>query len=223
MTRTIFATLAVAILAVCGPALAQTKSDAKPVDIPNDYWKRQKPTQYLVRDRLIGQQVKNKEGKIVGEIEDVIVGDENKVVGVVMGVGGFLGLGEKKVAVRYRALQFSAVDGKKVITLPSATKDILTALLPYERVAPPKTLIQKATDKAQQLKESAQDAAAKAKAAAGPALEKAKDSAKAAVDKAKEAAGPVLEKAKEGAKAAVDKAKELSGPKTDGTAPAAKP
>jgi len=193
MTKLIFAAIAVATLSLTVPAVAQTKTEAKKVDIPADYWKKQKPTQYLAKDRLIGQPVKNKEGKIIGDIEDVIVGDENKVVGVIMGVGGFLGAGEKKVAVRYRALEFSSVDGKKVITLPSATKDVLTALLPYERLAPKKTLIEKATDKAQELKdkavETSKDAAAKASAAAAPAVEKAKEMGKAAVDKAKELSG----------------------------------
>ena len=88
MTKLIFAALAAATLAVTVPAGAQTKTEAKKVDIPADYWKKQKPTQYLAKDRLIGQPVKNKEGKIIGDIEDVIVGDENKVVGVIMGVGG---------------------------------------------------------------------------------------------------------------------------------------
>jgi PRC-barrel domain len=196
MNKLIFAALAAVAVTLSGPALAQdkkpdtTKTEAKKVDIPADYWKKQKPTQYLVKDRLIGQQVKNKDGKIVGDIEDVIVGDENKVVGVIMGVGGFLGVGEKKVAVRYRALEFSAVDGKKVITLPSATKEVLAALLPYERMAPPKSLIEKAKDKAQELTEKGKDAAAAAKEKAGPALEKAKEAAKGAVDKAKELAAP---------------------------------
>jgi len=193
MTKLIFAAIAAATLSLTVPAVAQTKTEAKKVDIPADYWKKQKPTQYLAKDRLIGQPVKNKDGKIIGDIEDVIVGDENKVVGVIMGVGGFLGAGEKKVAVRYRALEFSSVDGKKVITLPSATKDVLTALLPYERLAPKKTLIEKATDKAQELKdkavETSKDAAAKASAAAAPAVEKAKEMGKAAVDKAKELSG----------------------------------
>lgn len=211
MNKLIFAALAAATLSLTVPAVAQTKTEAKKVDIPADYWKKQKPTQYLAKDRLIGQPVKNKEGKIIGDIEDVIVGDDNKVVGVIMGVGGFLGAGEKKVAVRYRALEFSSVDGKKVITLPSATKDVLTALLPYERLAPKKSLIEKATDKAQELKdktiETSKDAAAKAKDAAGPALEKAKEAGKVAA-----------EKVKEGTKAAVEKAKELSAPKTDAPA-----
>ncbi len=190
MTKLILAALAAATLALSAPALAEPKADTAKVDIPNDYWKRQKPTQYLIKDRLIGQSVKNKEGKVVGDIEDVIVGDENKVVGVVMGVGGFLGLGEKKVAVRYRALQFSSVDGKKIITLPSATKEILTALLPYERLTPPKSMMDKAKEKAIELKDKASDAAAKVKESAAPIVEKAKDAAKATVDKAKELAAP---------------------------------
>lgn len=223
MTKLMFAAIAAAALSLTVPAVAQTKTEAKKVEIPADYWKKQKPTQFLAKDRLIGQQVKNKEGKVIGDIEDIIVGDENKVVGVVMGVGGFLGAGEKKVAVRYRALEFSSVDGKRVISLPSATKDVLTALLPYERLAPKKSLIEKATDKAQELKdktvETTKDAATKAKDAAGPALEKAKEGTKAAVEKAKEVGGAAVEKAKEGTKAAVDKAKELSAPKPEAAKP----
>jgi hypothetical protein len=206
MTMKLIAAVAVATLAFAAPAFAQTKPDAakteaKKVDIPADYWKKQKPTQYLIKDRLIGQSVKNKEGKVIGDIEDVIVGDENKVVGVIMGVGGFLGAGEKKVAVRYRALEFSAVDGKKVITLPSATKEVLGALLPYERTAPAKSLLEKAKDKAIELKDKAGDAAAKVK----------------------ENAAPMVEKAKEAAKGAVEKAKDLAAPKPAAPAPAAKP
>ncbi len=190
MTIKLIAALAAACIACTAPAFAQTKADAKAVDIPADYWKKQKPTQYLVKDRLIGQSVKNKDGKVIGDIEDVIVGDDNKVVGIVMGVGGFLGAGEKKVAVRYRALEFSAVDGKKVITLPSATKEVLGALLPYERTAPPKSLLDKAKDKAIELKDKAGDAATKVKEGAAPLVEQAKDAAKGAVDKAKDLAAP---------------------------------
>jgi hypothetical protein len=200
MNKLIFATLAATVLSFSMPAVAQQKVDdkkteaKKAVDIPADYWKKQKPTQFLAKDRLIGQQVKNKDGVVIGDIEDLIVGDDNQVVGVIMGVGGFLGAGEKKVAVRYKALKFSAVDGKKSITLPSATKDVLGALTAYERVAPPKSMVEKAKDKAQELmdksKETAKDATAKVKENAGPAMEKAKEAAKGAVDKAKELAKP---------------------------------
>ena len=206
MMKLLVSALAVVCVATSLPAMAEPKAEAKKVDIPADYWKRQKPTQFLIKDRLIGQQVKNKEGKVIGDIEDVIVGDENKVVGVVMGVGGFLGAGEKKVAVRYRALQFSSVEGKKVITLPSATKEVLTALTAYERVAPPKSMTEKIKDKAIELKdktvETTKDAAAKVKDAAAPT-----------VAKVKEAVAPAVEKAKEMGQTAVDKAKELSAPK----------
>jgi hypothetical protein len=198
MNKLIFATLAATVISFSLPAVAQQKADvkaeAKKVDIPADYWKKQKPTQYLAKDRLIGQAVKNKDGVVIGDIEDLIVGDDNQVVGVIMGVGGFLGAGEKKVAVRYKALKFAVTDGKKSITLPSATKDVLGALTAYERVAPPKSMVEKAKDKAQELmdksKETAKDAAAKVKENAGPAMEKAKEAAKGAVDKAKDLAKP---------------------------------
>lgn len=203
--------IAGAALAAIVPAAAQdakpaANAETKKVEIPAEYWKRQKPGQYLIKDRLLGQAVRNKEGKVIGDIEDVIIGDDHQIVGVVMGVGGFLGVGEKKVAVRYRALKVASVDGKIVITLPSATKEVLTALLPYERLQPKKSVLEKAKDKAEELKdksvETAKDAAEKAKAAAAPVVEKAKEGTKAAVEKAKEVGKAAVEKAKEATGAA---------------------
>ena len=41
----------------------------------------------------------------IGEIKDVIVGWNGDVEGVILGVGGFLGLGEKNVAVDMSSLR----------------------------------------------------------------------------------------------------------------------
>lgn len=172
--------------------------------IPADYVKGQKPGQTLAKDRLIGAKVHNREGQIIGDIEDLIINQNNQVVGVIMGIGGFLGVGEKKVGVQYYALQFTQKDGKSIIVLPSATKAVLSALLPYQRLEPKKSIIERGKEKAQELtdksKETAKDAAATAKEKAGPALEKAKESAGQAYEKAKEATGTAVEKAKEAVK-----------------------
>jgi sporulation protein YlmC with PRC-barrel domain len=56
--------------------------------------------------RSIGQNVFTKDGQKIGDIEDLILGTDNTVDGVVIGAGGFLNVGDKKIGVRYAALKF---------------------------------------------------------------------------------------------------------------------
>ncbi|MFM9941448.1 MAG: PRC-barrel domain-containing protein [Hyphomicrobiaceae bacterium] len=143
--------------------------------------------QYLAKDRLIGTKVQNKDGQIIGDIEDLIVGPGNQVVGVIMGTGGFLGVGEKRVGVQLGALVFTQKDGKQVVMLPSATKDVLAAIPAYKRAEPKKTLAERAAEKAKELtdktKDTAKDAAKAAQEKAAPLVDKAKEAVKPAEKK----------------------------------------
>jgi sporulation protein YlmC with PRC-barrel domain len=159
---------AAAAIVIAVPVLAQQKAAEKKAVIPSKtFFKGQQANQYLARDRLIGAKVVNKDGQIIGDIEDLIVTSDHKIEGVIMGVGGFLGAGEKKVGVRLAALKFESKDGKTVISLPQATKDVLAALEPYKRAEPRKSLVERATEKAKEL------------------TDKTKESVKGAYDKAK--------------------------------------
>ena len=44
------------------------------------------------------------DGETLGDVEDTVLGHDGRVVALLIGVGGFLGLGEKTVAVRYERL-----------------------------------------------------------------------------------------------------------------------
>lgn len=191
--------VAAAIFGAALPAFAESADTSGSVFIT-----AQKPTEYLAKDRLIGAKVKNKSGEIIGDIEDLIVGNDDHVVGVIMGVGGFLGIGEKKVAVKTSVLDLEVTDGKMNVVMPAATKEALTAAPAYVRATPPKGLLERAIEKGQELKDkssvTAKDAIDAAKGKAGPALEQAKKEAAEALEKAKEAAKEALEKAKEAAK-----------------------
>lgn len=198
---------AIATLALVGTASAQTTTPpatpaatAAKATIPTGiFFKGQATNQYLAKTRLLGAKVVNKDGVIIGDIEDLILSaDGNEVQGVIMGVGGFLGAGEKKVGVRYGALQWSRKDGKQVISLPQATKEVLAALDPYATTEQRKTLLERAKEKAKELSDKAKESGA---------LEKAKEMGKAAVDKSKELGN----KAMEAGKQAVDTAKEKAG------------
>ena len=128
---------AAAAFALIGPALAQkTPPEAKSAIPSGVFYKGQQANQYLARDLLLGAKVRNEAGQIIGDIEDLIVNDKNEIEGVIVGTGGFP---EKRVGVRLSALKIAEKDGRTVVTLPQASKEVLKALLAYKRAKPPKS------------------------------------------------------------------------------------
>lgn len=64
----------------------------------------------------------------IGTINDFILDQSGSVAAVVIGVGGFLGLGEKQVAVDYSALQFTvAADNTERYVLETTVEDLTAA------------------------------------------------------------------------------------------------
>jgi sporulation protein YlmC with PRC-barrel domain len=61
----------------------------------------------------------------IGEIMDVLLDREGKATALIIGVGGFLGMGEKDVAVPFNAVQVTTKDNNKWYLVMNATKDAL--------------------------------------------------------------------------------------------------
>lgn len=57
--------------------------------------------------KLIGVNIYNEQNDKIGDINDVIVDSSGKVDGVVIGVGGFLGMGEHNVMMRMDQIRFA--------------------------------------------------------------------------------------------------------------------
>ncbi|MBU1211026.1 MAG: PRC-barrel domain-containing protein [Alphaproteobacteria bacterium] len=205
---------AVAALLLAAPALAQAPvADTAPLPA-NTFIDAQPEANYLAKDVLIGAKVEGSDGKIIGDIEDVILNDWNRVQGVVMGTGGFLGIAEKRVGVNLGSLEFQDRDGKRVVVLPGVTQETLKAVPEFKRAEPKKSLLERAMDKARELtdksSETAKEAYQKAKEQSGPALEQAKEAAGKAYESTKEAAGKAYETTKDAAGKAYEKAKEAA-------------
>ena len=64
----------------------------------------------MLASRLIGLDVHNLKNEKVGTIEDLIM-DDNSLRGVVISVGGFLGIGDRRVAVAPGSLLLSRKEG----------------------------------------------------------------------------------------------------------------
>ena len=85
----------------------------------------------LRTSQLVGSKVYNNANDNIGSIEDIILKPDGSIDEVVLSVGGFLGMGDKYVAVPFSDLKISR-DGSSLKIVTLATKDSLKALPAYQ-------------------------------------------------------------------------------------------
>jgi len=72
--------------------------------------------------------VYNRANEKVGDINDLILAPDGKISNAVIGVGGFLGMGEKLVAVSFSDLQLNRdADGAMRVTIASSKESLDSA------------------------------------------------------------------------------------------------
>ena len=81
---------------------------------------------------LIGGTVIGSDGEEIADIDDLVIDDNNQVVDVLVNVGGFLGLGEKVVALDVNQLDVSHDEDGDTLIVTSLTKDELEGMADYE-------------------------------------------------------------------------------------------
>ena len=84
---------------------------------------------------LIGQSVVNADNEAIGDINDIVTNESGEVVAVLIGVGGFLGIGEKEVAVRYQDLSLNRDESQNVTVVTPLSNEMLTSAPDYERLS----------------------------------------------------------------------------------------
>ncbi len=75
--------------------------------------------------KLIGASVYGQDDKSIGDVNELLIEEDGRVTAVVVGVGGFLGIGEKNVALPLQALNVQRKDGKIEKITVSYTKEQL--------------------------------------------------------------------------------------------------
>src|SRR5689334_11940362 len=91
------------------PALAQSTSPApatKPAPAATTSTAPQAHSDVWRASKLIGVNVYNDNNEKLGDINEILVDKSGKVEGVVIGVGGFLGMGEHDIKVEMSKLKF---------------------------------------------------------------------------------------------------------------------
>src|SRR6478752_1775277 len=76
---------------------------------------------------ILGQMVADPEGKEIGRLVDVLVGDQVQPQAAVIDFGGFMGVGNRKIAVEWSVLHYASTDAKRPITLDLTQNQIKTA------------------------------------------------------------------------------------------------
>jgi sporulation protein YlmC with PRC-barrel domain len=104
----------VGVALIAGPALAQTTN--KPASAPaasSSSSSSSQPQQNASSmnvwqgSKLIGLNVYDQQNDKIGDIKELLLDKDGKIQQVAIGVGGFLGMGEHDVAVKWSDLKFS--------------------------------------------------------------------------------------------------------------------
>ena len=90
---------------------------------------------------LIGQSVYNAQDEAIGDINDLVTDQSGKIVAVLIGSGGFLGLGEKDVAVRFEDLKLARDENDTVKIIADLNKETLASAPDYETLSEQKVTV----------------------------------------------------------------------------------
>jgi hypothetical protein len=113
-------------------AMAQTAPPASPATPPAARApSASQPQWYTLRSddirasKLIGTSVKNDANETIGSINELVFGRDGRIAAVVIGVGGFLGIGEREVGVNFESLRVSHDTNGRLVAMLNLTKDTL--------------------------------------------------------------------------------------------------
>ena len=138
MIRKLMASSAMLALLIAGAVPAQAEDTATPATTQRDLTTSnaaiqiQQPTLLSI---FMGKPVYSSEdpqSEKIGDVSDLIIGDNGKLTHAVIGVGGFLGIGEKDVAVPFDELKVLEKDGD-VRLIYAATREQLEAATAIDR------------------------------------------------------------------------------------------
>lgn len=83
---------------------------------------------HIRASKVVGASVYNDQNEKIGSVDDVLIGSNDDISGVVLSVGGFLGIASKLVEVPYKDIRVQ----NNELMIVGATKDQLTSLPEYK-------------------------------------------------------------------------------------------
>jgi hypothetical protein len=104
---------------------AEASADSSP------FLKRQASSDWLVGN-LIGETVVNAKNESIGEITDLITDQNGKIIAVLIGAGGFLGIGEKDVAIRFEDVTVTRDENNDMKVMTDISQQTIASAPDYE-------------------------------------------------------------------------------------------
>jgi PRC-barrel domain protein len=115
MLKTLMISAAISALMISGamaqaspPAPAEKKADAAPLNDPK--FVSAQSTEQWVFSKFKGTDVTGPDSTQIGSVNDLLFDKNGKILAFIVGVGGFLGIGEKSVAIDMSAFQVVPAD-----------------------------------------------------------------------------------------------------------------
>ncbi len=137
MIRKLLATTALATLIATGGAYAQTTAPTDTMAPAEQAVPNVIHAEGHLASNLIGQNVYNSandDAENIGSVNDLVISDDGDVEAIVVGVGGFLGIGQKNVALEYAAIEWADRDGERWLIVPT-DRETLESLEEFDTAA----------------------------------------------------------------------------------------
>ncbi|MGL5114860.1 MAG: PRC-barrel domain-containing protein [Beijerinckiaceae bacterium] len=98
---------------------------------PDPYYTAPMTSAHWRSTELVGKPVYTRQDERIGDIDELVMNADGRVVAAIIGVGGFLGMGERKVAVAFPTLKMVRdINGAGRISV-DLSKESLTAAPVY--------------------------------------------------------------------------------------------
>lgn len=107
------------------------KTPDMPLEQSAQFLNEQK-TDDILASTIIGQPAVNSQDEGVGNINDLVTDRSGKILAALIGVGGFLGIGEKDVAVRFEDLKLIRDENNNTKVVLNVSKETLASAPDYK-------------------------------------------------------------------------------------------
>lgn len=134
MIRTLLTTTALALLLTGGAVAQDAAAPATATPAPGALNYTATDSDNLATE-IIGKQVYSStaaDAEHIGDINNLVVAEDGTIQAVVIGVGGFLGIGEKNVAVPMDQLEFATAEDNTERYVLATTKEALNEMPAFE-------------------------------------------------------------------------------------------
>jgi sporulation protein YlmC with PRC-barrel domain len=113
------------------PSSAELPKSAEATPSAAPFLTKQESSDWLVGN-LIGKSVVNADNESIGDVNDLVTDQNGKIIAIVVGAGGFLGIGEKDVAIRFEDVKLARDENNDVKIIADLDKETLASAPDYQ-------------------------------------------------------------------------------------------